>query len=176
MKQRKLVIGLLVMLAVAVSGFTFAFWGSIQEDTTASGNITIGTGRTVTTTAVYSEQTAGVLVPSGLENQSAQNNAVSSITFTFNVDWDDNADYTAASDLTITTVSIQNSNLDDVSSLFNVAFPNPVISLTPNAAAQAVTITITMNEPADQAAYDLVAGLAITFTFEFSVVAPANPA
>ena len=174
MKQRKLVIGLLIMLAVAVSGFTFAFWGSIQEDTTASGDITIGTGRTVTTTAVYSSQTAGVLVPNGLESESVEANAVSSITFTFNVDWDDNADYTAASDLTISTVSIENSNEVDVSALFNVAFPNPVIQLTPNAAAQAVTITITMNEPADQAAYDLVAGLAITFTFNFSVDAPAN--
>ena len=45
MRQKKLVIGLLVMLAVLVSGFTYAYWYTVADpaDAATTGTITIGT-------------------------------------------------------------------------------------------------------------------------------------
>jgi hypothetical protein len=105
MRQRKLVIGLLIMVALVVSTFTFAFWGATADwdETIASGNVVIGTAREVTVTAeAVLPQPDQVLVPVNRVNDSNENNAVSTITLTFEVDWQDSADYATGSTLAVT--------------------------------------------------------------------------
>ncbi len=90
MKSRKLVVGLLVMLAVAMSTLTFAYWaGSISGDSdVANESITIGTGKDVTTSvSLGSSATSGVLVPSGRAADSNEANAVESYVITYTVDF-----------------------------------------------------------------------------------------
>jgi len=179
MKQRKLVIGLLIMVALVVSTFTFAFWGAAQDwdETIASGNVQIGTARVVTVEAeAVLPQPNQVLVPVGFINQSNEANAVSTITLTFEVDWVDSADYAEDSILTVTFANYSFGNSlthEDIDRMFDiVATSNSTIS--PNVTKE-VTITVTFAEqPLDADEYALVAGGNLTFNITFTVTPTLN--
>ena len=113
MKKRNLVIGLLIMLSVIVSGFTFAFWqGTIDLNETESTSITIGSGREVLVTADLTEFNVVSLVPVGKEDLSNENNAASSVVLTYTLNYADSAAY--ATNTTFTTV-LQSVSLNGMS-------------------------------------------------------------
>jgi hypothetical protein len=101
MKQRKLVIGLLVMLAVAVSGFTFAFWAtgldgdSLEIET---NTVEIGSAQQATTTVSVTPDSIGdvILVPANrIDDSQAPASGftlVESVSFTFDVSWNEDVD------------------------------------------------------------------------------------
>jgi hypothetical protein len=184
MKQRKLVIGLLVMLAVAVSGFTFAFWASSVSvtDDTESTTINIGEGQAVTTTVVANPDVTNgkALVPSGRVVDS--NTESDSIVITFEVAWTETGTAVdgIAGTLSYTLGDIEVA--DDSNGTNAVVNPNDLVNvdvvLTDGAAigvndgnTYTVTVTITLDEPADQNEYNSVAGQVILFdlTFEITV-------
>ena len=174
--KRNLVIGLLITLALVVSGFTYAFWaaGIAADDLEDTQSITVGTGETVSSTvnltAAVNSQGADALVPAGF----AAAGKVESLTLTFTIDWDSTgADASGlVSTLTASFDSAANPSTTDVTSLFNVSFNNAgSYSITSDGSSVTVIATVTMDEPANQAEYDLVAGLAIDLTFTFTVAA-----
>ncbi len=173
MKSRKLVVGLLVMLAVAMSTLTFAYWaGSISGDSdVANESITIGTGKDVTTSvSLGSSATSGVLVPSGRAADSNEANAVESYVITYTVDLADadNGSYDGTSatlDVTYDNVLIGGSATyaDSVNIVVGGA-----TAVTVNGSSVTVTITVTLDEPANATEYAAVAGAAITFDVTFA--------
>ena len=181
MNKRGLVIGLLVMLAVITSGFTYAFWaaGIGADSKTATGTISVGTGETVTSTvnvgAAVNSQGADDLVPAGFGGAGK----ITSLTLTFSVDWDSTGLDASGltSTLTVALTGAENENEVDVTSLFSAAFNNGgSYTIISDGSAVSVIATITMFEPADKAEYDLVAGLDVTLSFSFSVAASTTPA
>lgn len=180
MRSKNLVVALLVVLALAVSGFTYAFWsaGVAADSETATGTVKVGTGETVTSTvnvsaAVSSMGALDRLVPSGFEGT----NKISSLTLTFTVDWDStNADASLlTSTLTASLTGASNGTPAEnaaVLALFNASFNNSgSYTVITDGAAVSVIATITIDEPADQAEYLLIATKDITLTFSFSVAA-----
>jgi hypothetical protein len=180
MRQKSLVIGLLVVLAFLVSGFTYAYWAAgIAADTESkTGTITVGTGETVVSTvnvaAAVNSQGANALVPAGF----AASGKITSLTLTFSVDWASTGLDASGltSTLTVELVSATNPSSVDVLSLFNASFNgtgtnNAQYTIVSDGSNVSVVVTITMDEPANQAEYNLVAGLAITLGFSFSVAA-----
>lgn len=167
MKQRKLVIGLLIMLAVAVSGFTFAFWSNIDVgDDTESTSVIIGEGRQATFAAVnLNNQGTGTLVPSGESGNSLGANPVESLTFTFEVAWTDNAYPEGSADLTVTVDNISNATAETYL-VFSVQ--NEPLSITEGAAAMTVTIIVTLNAPS-QADYANIINSTVTFDVTFAL-------
>jgi len=173
MKKRGLVIGLLVMLAVITSGFTYAFWAnSVLADSEAVvGNVEIGTGEDVTVQVSIGAQGGSTLdlVPVGfIENAVTQDDE---IIISFVVTWVDDAALDGIDDAAV-AVLIENIEVN------NVANPYGLISVVeqvgnPTTIALAGTATfyfvITMGEPADQTEYTAVAGLGITFDLTFTV-------
>jgi hypothetical protein len=186
MRQKKLVIGLLVMLAVLVSGFTYAYWsaGIAADSDTATGTISVGTGETVTSTvnvgAAVNSQGANELVPSGF----AAAGKIESLTLTFSVDWDSTgADASSlTSTLTVALTGATNGTPAEdaaVLALLNSAFNgvgDGTYTIISDGSAVSVVITITLDEPTSQAEYNYVAGQDLTLTFSFSVAASTTAA
>ena len=184
MRSKNLVVALLVVLALAVSGFTYAFWAaSVAGDAeTAVGSVQVGTGNIVTSTvsvgAAVNSQDADDLVPAGF----AEAGKITSLTLTFSVSWASTGlDASGlSSTLTVSLTGATNgtpANDAAVLALFNAAY-NGIASgntytIVTDGSAVSVVVTITIDEPANQAEYLLIAGLAIDLTFSFSVAATA---
>lgn len=180
--KRNLVIGLLITLALVVSGFTYAFWAAGISNPTAVNDdetITVGTGETVSSTINLDSVTnnqGGALVPAGF----ADGTEIESATITYVIAWnsnDEDGDLEGDASgfngtLTPAYVSAYNDDLTpvDVTSFFNVSFDQATYAVTSDTTTATVVITITMNEPANQAEYNLLAGNDISLTFSFTVV------
>jgi hypothetical protein len=188
MKKRGLVISLLVLLAVITSGFTYAFWaaGIGADSETKTGTISIGAGDTVTSTvnvaAAVNSQDSDELVPVGFEGAGK----ISSLTLTFSVDWDStNADASGlSSTLTVSLTGATNgtpANDAAVLALINAAFNGTgagsnEYTIISDGSAVSVIVTITIDEPANLAEYQLIATKDLTLTFTFSAAATTTPA
>lgn len=167
MKQRKLVIGLLVMLAVAVSGFTFAYWSNISvEDDVASTTVTIGEGRQASVTAALGSSGTGTLVPSGESGNSVSATPVESISFTFTVDWADNAYPLGTADLAVTIENISNATADT----YLVFTVNGGAAMSVTEGTQfTVTIVVTLTAPANATDYGNIINDDVTFDVNFAL-------
>ncbi len=196
MRQKRLVLSLLVMLAFLVSGFTYAFWASGIATATANqtGTVQVGTGTEVTSTvnlgALVSNAGVNNLVPVGFVALATD---ISSLTFTIPVDWDshDIAGSTAGGDaagITSTlTVSLVSAVIPavagppavpavDVASHFGIALGgtgtnSAEYTIISDGATISVVITITLNEPLNQTQYNIIANANVLFTFSFTVAA-----
>ena len=176
-KQRKIVVVVLLLVALVVSGVTFAYWaGAFATNQAPDQNptIKIGEGETVTTTVTVSGGTSNTLdlVPVGRE----QENSVSSITYTFNVAWNISDDETSAAgakaDLTVTpTLSGFNQAELDLFTVTEASTQNIIYGST-----TAISITVEFTtEPANKAQYDLVVNKLLTLNVSFTLgtVTPA---
>ncbi len=185
MKKRGLVLGLLIMLAVVVSGFTYAFWASsvTGNNSNATGTITIGEGNAVATTVVVGNQTgAGPLVPVGLVSVSPEG-SVDYVILQFSVTW------TSASALANGyqgTLGFNPSNvlIDDADTnagLVTITYQiggtvtggtlngDGSTQILADGGAVTIFVKVTLGTPATQAVYNQVAGKNITFTGTFTV-------
>jgi hypothetical protein len=185
MKQRKLVIGLLVMLAVAVSGFTFAFWASsvTGNNDTATGTVTIGEGNEVSTSVVVADEAGGataLLVPVG---HAVDTNEVEYVILQFEVDWNSTGEDANG---TVGTLSFVQSNvlidsLATYNSLVNLTYQvggtvtggtlngDGSTDIIADGSTVIVYVKVTLTEPDNQTEYDAVATKNITFTGTFTV-------
>lgn len=106
-----------------------------------------------------------VLVPSGFENEDGTSELLSHI----DVLWETSPRNDSFSGLLqVSVTSIVNKDGVDVSHIINVLL-GEAITIQSNKPAS-LPVSITMNEPADQADYQLVSNQNITITFEFNVV------
>ncbi|QWC00168.1 hypothetical protein KHQ88_00975 [Mycoplasmatota bacterium] len=185
MKSKKLVIGLLLLLAVVFTTGTFAYWASgvngPTTDGTTTGTVNIGQGEAVETSFVLtgSPATGGNLVPANqLSNSPA--GSVDEVNVTYGVQWTEDgttsqlAGTTSTAPITITWVITADNSGNDVSTLANTLItvtPNVgnLASLTLDAAPENFSFAVTMTEPADQDEYNDISGATITITFTYSL-------
>ena len=188
MKRTKLGIGLLLMLALVVTSGTFAYWASgvtgPANDSTI-GNVTIGTGETVTTEYVITgsdPQNVGNLVPSAYADNTT---TFASRTITWDVQWAD--DGSANANTGTTTGDISATYIWEAYDSGDTLIANSAgttttytgtITVTPGANATSLTLdatastfswAVTMGEPASSAQYDLIAGGYIVVTVTYSI-------
>lgn len=162
MRQKKLVITLLVLLAFVVSGFTYAYWASgisITQAGNETANIGIGTGAAATTTVTVTPTVDDrILVPVGR----ATGLQVEELTYTFVVTWVASDDEAAGATGTLEVNASANHTLINVVPTYNTDITAGVGTVT-------VTVVVTLTEPANQAEYAQVAGNNFTLTVTFNV-------
>jgi hypothetical protein len=174
MKNKGLVIGLLLMLALVVSGATYAYWATAINvtDDTSLGTVTIGeAGAAVTTSVVVAnlDEEELDLVPVGLGSPNF-------VEFVFDVEWQAIAGAVGATG-TITvsnaTYSVPGATLSgaQLEAMFTSSVQTAAedLSIT-NGQTKQVTVRVTFDtEPADKDIYDLIKNATLTATFTFDV-------
>lgn len=185
MRQKKLVITLLVLLAFVVSGFTYAYWASsiVGDSESDAVSINIGTGSTVNTTVSFGGGThtgADALVPAGYEGT----NKVSYKLLTYTVTWEAAAGAEGAfSTLAVAINSLQvNAGADtygrvavsyqiggSVPEDFTANLANTVAQSIENGASLTVYVLVRLEEPADVTEYNFYQSKEITFSVGFTV-------
>lgn len=162
MKNKKLVISLLVLLSLVVTGFTFAYWASgvnVTQAPNATGDIEVGVGQDAETTVTITPTLDdGVLVPAGR----ATGSQVEELTFTFEVTWEAVDDTAIGTNGTLLVTASANHTLFVVTPTYNT-------TIVADGASVLVTVVVTLNEPANQTEYAEVAGNNFTLTVTFNV-------
>ncbi len=178
MKQRKLIIGLLVTLAVAVSGFTFAYWASGVDGTAQSvtGSVTIGESTdtystTVDLTAVL-DGAGETLVPDGKASVSASG-AVEEVVLTYEVEWIESVQNSVGFTGNVSAAGVATltgTDDEDYSGLVSVAVSyTEGTAIIVNGDAVLVTFTVTLTEPGTQAIYKAIINQSISIEFTFTI-------
>lgn len=174
-KQRKLVVGFLLLLALVVSGFTYAYWaGGIiaPTDLAVNGNsVKIGEGEDVVTTITASVQTSEKgLVPTA----HVVNPGDDTETLTFNVTWagDGATGATGTLSAVITNIKIdgQEINEDGLEGIMFEITPQSNATITAGTALDFTVTVVFAREPKDLETYNKVVNKAVTFTVTFTVV------
>ena len=181
--SRKLVIGLLVMLSVVVTSFTYAYWANIDYTVEQDANtVVIGEGRTVTV-GVSVSQTGGQLVPNGQTANSINANPVEYVIFTFVVSLNDDKTGNQSGTLAATpnNILIGASATNNGLVVTAVQIGGTVTGGTLNADGSTtitegtsvnVYVKVTLTAPATVEIYDVIKNANITFDVDF-VVTPA---
>lgn len=169
MRQRNLVIGLLILLAFVFSSFTYAYWSTVElSETVASNTVNIGEGKQQIVTASLNAAGTGTLVPSGEVGNSISTAPTASIVFTFDVDWNDNTVTSGATgSLAIVVGNISNATAATYL-VFTITGGTPQ-NITEGAAAMTITITVTLTAPANETDYLAIINAAVTFDVTFTV-------
>ena len=158
MKKILALFGLFVVLAGS-SYAGYAYWDSltVADD---GVTITIGEGTTLTIDAQVDVPEGKTLVPAGVV---LGPNDVTSVVLSYDLILNKEL----AADLTLTT-SVTNVELDGAASgLVNVVVSNPTTTVNGDVATT-VTVTVTINMPADETEYNLLANGVITFDISFT--------
>lgn len=156
---KKLFAVLAVALVLSGTVLAFSYWDNLQQE--QSETITIGNGVTLEVAAVAVAPVGKVLVPSGVVMKA---NDVASVVLTYNVKLDE----AALEDLDLSVVA---SNIEIGGSALNADLVNVVISLaspTVNSTDVLVTVTVTLDQPATVAVYDVIKNQPITFDLTFT--------
>ena len=185
--SRKKIIALLLMFTVVLTTGTFAYWANFVEGTSteATGTLQVGSGDSVLTTFNLSSElnSGGLLVPIS-QAQNSNEGAVEAIDLSFDVQWIENEEVTqmlgvgSVGQITVADQVVITSNgvvLDateaaNIYALVNVAYNSSnATELTLDAAAQTFAFQITLDEPADQAEYNLIVNAEISVTFSYGI-------
>lgn len=186
-KSRKKIIALLLMLSVVLSSGTFAYWASNVEGTKteATGTLAIGSGDTVETVFDITNElnSGGLLVPFDQAVNSGDE-AVEAIDLSFDVQWLEDEEVTqmlgvdSVGKIKITdqvVITLKGEVLDAkeysaIYDLVNVEYNKANASeLTLDADATTFSFQITLDEPANQEEYNLIANAEISVTFGYSI-------
>jgi len=175
-KSKKLVaLGLAAVALFSTVGVSLAYWASAVNGASANktATINVGAGTTISTSVSVSDFVASKqLVPTGYASDGYNDtNEVESVTVAFSVSWESTGDDAngAVKTLTITQTGYTVGGGSDTYSLINIQAAPAPFSITADAPAVDVTMTVTMDEPTNLAQYDSVAGLAIVISYSFVV-------
>jgi len=185
--SRKKIIALLLMFTVVLTTGTFAYWANFVEGTSteATGTLQVGSGDSVLTTFNLSSElnSGGLLVPIS-QAQNSNEGAVEAIDLSFDIKWVEDE---VTSQL-LGTDSIGQMQVDhevvimldgvllnpemhaNIYDLVNVQYNEANASeLLLDADASTFAFQITLDEPADQAEYNLIAYADISVTFSYVI-------
>jgi hypothetical protein len=158
MRQKSLVVGLLVVLAFLVSGFTYAFWASdVNQAAAVPGTVTIGEGGESTVTLDFDGASTGALVPAGFDYVGP-----SVAVLSFSVEWVEDVANTADADgellVALGTPTMAGLDLAQINAMFTYSITSGQgAAIEMNGSSVLVQITVTFaNAPASQAIYTLV--------------------
>lgn len=186
-KSRKKVIAFLLMLSLVLTSGTFAYWASYVEGTSteATGTLEVGSGDSVQTRFDLSNalNSGGLLVPVG-QAVNSNEGAVEAIDLSFDVEWKEDEATTqllgvdsvgqieVEHEVSIVLDGEELSKQDyaHIYALVNVLYnENNKTELTLDAPAETFAFQITLDEPADQAEYNLIANAEISITFSYKI-------
>ena len=170
--RNKVIAAFAVMMFALVStvGVTYAYWASTvtTDPSVQEESVTIGEADAATATiSVVLTQDTGTLVPSGqIANSVSSSNPVESIVLSYVVDWDSTTGNPKGT-TGILKASVSNIS-GDTNGLLNFAASTDQTIIV-DGDSVTVTITVTMDEPADQAEYNAIKNAIITFDVTFTV-------
>jgi predicted ribosomally synthesized peptide with SipW-like signal peptide len=185
--NKKRVIAFLLMLSLVLTSGTFAYWASYVEgtNTQSTGTLEVGSGDKVETRFDLSNDfnSGGLLVPVG---QAVNSNAgaVEAIDLSFDVQWvEDEAtsqmlgveavgqiEISDEISIVLDGVELDKEVYANIYALVNVAYNEAnATELTLDAAAQTFAFQITLDEPANQEEYNLIANAEVSVTFSYVI-------
>lgn len=156
---KKLFAVLAVALVLGGTVMAFAYWDNLQQK--QNETIEIGNGVTLQVAAVAVAPEGKVLVPAGVVMKA---NDVDEVVLTYNVKLDEAA--FEALHLSVVASNIKIGGSDVNADLVNVEIA--LGSATVNDANVLVTVTVSLNQPATVAVYDVIKNQSITFDLTFS--------
>jgi hypothetical protein len=173
-KRNGFLIAVLVLLVLAISGFTYAYWANAINAGQEGFNdeITVGTGKVVSTTVSVSGSGHATLVPKGRAEDS-EGEVVEEVILTYSIQWEEVGGVTQEDAEGTLVVTITNEAIDGD---LEIGAEYAVVEITAgngasvllNGEAVTVTISVTLKEPT-QVDYVKVAGKEITFNLDFVV-------
>lgn len=186
-KSRKRIIALLIMLAFVVTSGTFAYWASAVEGTSqeAIGTLTIGSGDNVETTFSLTNElnSGGYLVPAD-QVENSNKGAVGAIDLSFDVQWlEDEATSQLAGTYSVGDIEVNHEvvimlngdvldaeKYENIYDLVNVIYnENNAKQITLDAEAETFAFQVTLDEPADQEEYNMIANAEVSITFSYEI-------
>jgi predicted ribosomally synthesized peptide with SipW-like signal peptide len=186
-KSRKRVIAFLLMLSLVFTTGTFAYWSSYVEGTSteAVGTLEVGSGDSVQTKFELTgdSNSGGLLVPEG-QAVNSLGEAVEKIDLSFDLKWVEDEEMTqllgtnSVGQLNVShtvVITLDGEVLDaaehaNIYELINVRYNQAnAAELLLDADAETFNFHITMEEPADQDEYNLIANAEISITFDYSI-------
>lgn len=160
--KRKLIATFIVMIfALAASvGTTYAWWNMLSQ--TEPEQVELGEGDEIIVSETLTG--SGILIPS---TETPTGSEVTEVVFTYEVSANQEAIEAEVTDLTVVAQNILIGGDNTYASLVN-------IDITPNTGTVSgtpitVTVTITLDEPADQTAYEAIKNQIITFDIVFTI-------
>ncbi len=184
--SRKKVIAILVMLSLVLTTGTFAYWASYVEGTDAevTETLVVGSGDTIETTFDISDDNTigGLLVPVGQAVNSSLY-AIEEINLSFDVQWYEDEDQTQTYGIdsigqividhelliVIDGEELDHDDYSDIYDLVNVLYSEDNATDMYLDNTDSFSFQITMDEPANQEEYNLIAFAEISVTFSFTI-------
>ncbi len=187
-KIRRTLVAFLLMLSFVLTAGTFAYWATAVEGTAsqAEGTLTVGSGDNVETVFELglSKDTGGHLVPAAQVENSREDDATGSIFLAYDIQWleDENQTQLAGTQsvgqivvshdvsIVVDGVELDKDDYENIYELINVLYnENNATELVLDADAVTFGFEITMDEPADQVEYNLIANAEISITFSYVI-------
>ena len=184
---RKKTIALLITLSLVLTVGTFAYWASNVEGTSeqATGTLEIGSGDKVETKFNLTNDlnSGGLLVPVW-QAVNSNEGATEAIDLSFDVQWvEDEATSQVLGTNSVGQISVSHQleitvdgqvlDLEDYANIYallNVEYNESNASeLTLDASASTFAFQITLDEPTDQAEYNVIANAEISITFSYEI-------
>jgi len=162
LRKKVIVAFITLMIALVASvGATYAYWHNyIQTQDVA--DIVIGEGATFSVSVTAAPPAGKTLVPFGIPKTADQ---VDTITLIYDVELD--VDLDSAVDLTVTYDALLLGVVDTYNDLVNIEITPSMTAIQNDVVT--ITVTVTIDEPADEAEYNAVVGQDITFSLVFTV-------
>lgn len=161
--KNKLLALLILFVVIGGSASAFAYWDSLTVDQTGN-SVTLGNGVTLTISSSTADSVLELVPASAI----VKPGDTTSIVFTYNVKLDEAV--TTALNLTTTVSNIQVGAVDNAT-LANVVVATTGGAVTVNGSDVQVTVTLTLNDPADEAAYTALQAAGPTITFDVNFTA-----
>lgn len=143
----------------ALTGATFAWWDTLTK--TENPVITIGMGATLEVVVVLDIPAGKTLVPTGVLMGP---NDIDEVVLTYNVKLD--KELVSATPLTVTSSNVLIGGSATHAGLVNIGIVAAEANV--NNTNVLVTVTVSLNMPADQATYDAIKNAVISFTLTFT--------
>ncbi len=158
--KRKLLAVLIVTLLFAGTGVAYGYWDNLVVE---ENDVTITVGKGVTlSVSVKDAIPSGVLVPSGAVLKSGD---LTQVQFSYNVKLDQAV--TTDLDLSVVADNVKINGSTTNAGLVNISITDDNSGKV-NSTDVVVTITVTLTEPADLAAYQAIYDQDITFDLTFT--------
>ena len=186
-KSRKTIIAFLLMLSLVLTSGTFAYWASYVEgtETSATGTLQIGSGDIAETRFELEDtyESGGLLVPANQLDNSNEG-AVDSIDLTFDIAWNEDEKVSqldgtySVGEVEIdhnVLIVVNGEKLDqekyaNIYDLVNVEYSEKNASeMILGNGSETFAFQLTLDEPADQEEYNLIANAKIAVEFFYGI-------
>lgn len=156
---KKLLVAIIALALVGGSVSAFAYWDNLEQ--TSAETITLGQGVSLSVDVNANPPAGKSLVPTGVIQKT---NDVTQVVYKYDV----YLDTTLGTDLplTVSASNIQIGGSSTYAGLANVDITKA--QNTVNSSAVLVTVTVTLDEPADSTEYNAIKNQDITFTLTFT--------